>query len=410
MSIEDIFSLSRRFLEIKNKPYKRYFIQTTPLKQRLSILLGQRGVGKTTSLVQYLLEKVKNDQLSSKILYIPADHFLISNTSLYEIAEQFESLGGELIAFDEIHKYDNWSKELKSIVDTFPKLQVIASGSSALKVQKGTHDLSRRAIVYSIKGMSFREHLEIELNISLPCSSLEYIINNHEKLCTRIIGKVEAEGKKVLAEFRKYLRCGYYPYFLEIQDLNTFYLTLEQNLHATIESDLVAIYPALTGNSIKKINQLLQFIAASVPFTPNWQNLKKILEIGDERTLKTYFKYLEDAGLIRSISRYSEKIRRLELPEKVYLDNTNQYYALSSSSSNVGTVRETFFLAMLLSHDVSIPAFGDFILSKKYVFEVGGKNKTFQQIKNENDSYLACDDIEIGMKRKIPLWLFGFLY
>lgn len=413
MDLDEIFALSRRFLDIKNESYRRYFIRATPLDQRLSIILGQRGIGKTTSLIQYLLDKANNDKLSSQILYVQADHFLIRNTTLYEIAEQFELMGGKFIAFDEIHKYADWSRELKSIFDTFPKLTVLASGSSALEVYKGAYDLSRRAAIYFMQGMSFREYMEIYLNISIPTLSLEDVLSNHEKIVGSIISEIEKIDCKILSEFNKYLQYGYYPYFLEIKDISVFYMTLEQNLHTTLDSDLAAIHPELTGNSIKKIKQLLKFIADSVPFTPNWRTLKNTLEIGDERTLKLYLKYLEDAGLIRTVMRATDKIRKIELPEKIYLNNTNQYYALSPSFStrNIGTIREIFFLSMLKqAHNIAIPASGDFVIDKNYIFEIGDKNKTFTQVKNEKNAYLACDNIETGFKKKIPLWLFGLLY
>jgi predicted AAA+ superfamily ATPase len=411
MNLDEIFTLSKHFIELKYRNYQRYFVATTKLEHRLSLLLGQRGVGKTTSLIQYLLQHTKGDKLSDKILYVQADHFLLDNISIYEIAEQFNNIGGEFIAFDEIHKYLNWSQELKSIYDTFPKLKILASGSSALEIYKGSHDLSRRAIMYSMVGMSFREYLELHLNISFPAYTLQEILNDHEKIALAIVKKLESKQNKVLREFKRYLQCGYYPYFFDLQKLNLYFISLEQNLHTTIESDLVAIYPSLNGNSIKKIEQLLMFIASAVPFVPNWKNLKTILEIGDERTLKTYFRYLEDVGLVRSVTKESNKLRKLELPEKIYLNNTNQYYALSLQSQNIGTIRETFFASMLSqSHTITIPAIGDFLIDKKYTYEVGGKKKGFEQIKSEKNAYLACDDIEIGINKKIPLWLFGFLY
>lgn len=413
MGLEEIIVLSRKFLDIKNAPYRRYFINTVKLNQRFSVILGQRGVGKTTSLIQYLLDYVDGDKTSHKILYVQADHFLMLNMTLYEIAERFEMQGGEFIAFDEIHKYADWSRELKSIYDTFPNLKILASGSSALEVYKGTYDLSRRAAVYFMHGMSLREYMDLHNSISLPILALEEILANHEKLAGDIIDTIEKANCKVLPEFHKYLQYGYYPYFLEVKDVNVYYMTLEQNLHVTIDSDLSSIHPSLTGNSIKKIEQLLKFIADSVPFTPNWQNLKNTLEVGDVRTLKLYFKYLEDAGLIRGVMRATDKLRKIELPEKVYLNDANQYYALSPSLQNIGAVRETFFLSMLShAHMVAIPADGDFVIDKKYVFEIGGRNKTLAQIKNVTSAcaYLACDDIEEGVQKRIPLWMFGLIY
>ncbi|MFA6409204.1 MAG: AAA family ATPase [Gammaproteobacteria bacterium] len=409
--LDKLYTLSRHYLEITNKPYCRLTYARNVFKPRLSILPGQRGVGKTTLIVQYLLGQVQNDLLSKEILYIPSDHFSLAGLSLYEIAEQFVQLGGKIIAFDEIHKYSNWSQELKSIYDTFPKLKIIASGSSALEIHKGSHDLTRRAITYYIKGLSLREYLELTTSNSFPVFSLDEILENHEKIAQQILNSLAKLEQKILPLFYQYLQTGYYPYFLDLKETALFYTTLEQNFHVVIESDLATIYPSLTGHSIKKIKQLLSFIAQAVPFTPNWFKIKSIVDVSDDRTLKTYFKYLEDAGLIRMVNGYSKKMRQIEIPEKIYLENTNQLYAISTESSNIGTVRETFFLNTLSSnHEIRVPQKGDFIVNGKIVFEIGGKNKNYDQIKDEKSAYLACDDIEQGIGNKIPLWLFGFLY
>jgi len=196
-----------------------------------------------------------------------------------------------------------------------------------------------------------------------------------------------------------------------VNDKAIYYLLVEQNLHTTIESDLVAIYPSLTGNRVRKIKQLLSFIARSVPFTPNWSKLKSILEIGDLRTLKTYFKYLEDAEVVQTVPKATKKMQKLEAPEKIYLNNPNQMYALSYDQHNTGTVRETFFLNMLSTrHEVTLPMRGDFLVENLYLFEIGGRKKSFHQLEKNENAYLACDDIESGIGAKIPLWLFGFLY
>lgn len=412
MPLEELYVLSRHFLELYNKAYRRSFLETTKLQHRLSILVGSRGVGKTTVLIQYLLQQVDDDILDSRILYVPSDHFLLSNLSLYEIAQQFLELGGEIIAFDEIHKYPNWSGELKSIYDSFPKLKVFASGSSALEIYKGSHDLTRRAIIYKMEGMSFREYLAIHSEHQFQAYSLQEILENQEKISKTVLQNLNGSSTpKILPLFKKYLRTGYYPYFLELKSEEDYWITLEQNVQTTLESDLPKIYPSLTGNSIRKIKQLLSFIAFSVPFTLNLSQLKKIIEIGDERTIKTYCKYLEDAGLIRQVMGASTKMKKLELPEKIYLNNPNQMYAITSQSQDAGTLRELFFLSMVsVNHEVAIAKTGDFWLDQKFVFEIGGRKKDFSQIKNEKNAYLVCDEIEMGAGRKIPLWLLGFLY
>lgn len=408
---EELQKLSKHFLEINNRPYKRYFIQSTVLKHRCAILLGQRGIGKTTILVQYLLQKSHGDPQDPKIMYVPTDHILMANTSLYEIADKFQALGGQYIVFDEIHKYSTWSREIKSIYDTFPKLSILGSGSSALEIQKGSHDLSRRAIEYHMHGLSFREFIELKCDIEFQYVDLTELINNHDTIARDIMKKLDEKNKKVLPLFKDYLNHGFYPYFLEVDDEETYWITLEQNARATIESDLSAIYPQLTGNSVKKLKQLLLFIASAVPFTPTWSKIKRIIDVTDDRTVKNYFKYLEDASLIRIVQSYSKNMRKLESPEKIYLNNPNQIQAFSTGKGNRGNIRETFFLNMLVpNHKVSLPAYGDFIVDETYTFEIGGRKKNFNQIKNIDNALLACDNTEIGINQRIPLWLLGFLY
>ncbi|OGN59814.1 MAG: hypothetical protein A3F40_04145 [Chlamydiae bacterium RIFCSPHIGHO2_12_FULL_27_8] len=410
--IDDLSKLSRHFLKLKNNNYKRYLIENKDFKNnRLYIIIGQRGVGKTTTLIQLLLERANGNILNDEILYIQADHFKIGDKTLYEIAEAFSLLGGKYIAIDEIHKYSNWSKELKSIYDTFPDLSIFSSGSSALELSLGSNDLSRRAIKYTMLGMSIREFIEINYKIKLRSCTIEEIINDHEKISHNIIEELLKKDLKIIPLFLKYLKVGYYPYFQELNcDENLYKITLEQNVHTTIESDLASIFPKLTGNSLKKIKQLLIYISESVPFTPHWQKILKILEVGDDRTLKVYFKHLEEAKLIQKIQSASNKLNKIEKEEKIYLDNTNLLYAISTNA-NIDTIRETFFINMLLKDNkVHLFEDGDFLINSKYIFEIGGKNKNFKQLKKEKNSFVVSDNIEIGIKRKIPLWLFGFLY
>ena len=408
--IDDLFNLSRYFLKTFNREYKRYFLTKYSLENRFSIIIGQRGVGKTTVIIQYILSNY--DLLSTQALYLPVDHFVFGKRNLYETAEEFHNIGGELICFDEIHKYENWSRELKSIYDSFPKLKMIASGSSAMKIQKESYDLSRRAIVHNMTGLSFREYIDLKLKLATKTYTLESILTNHEKIAADIVKIIENKNEKVLGLFKDYIKIGYYPYFLEFSEPATYYIVLEQGIHTTIENDLIAIHTSLNGISIKKIKKLLAVIAESVPFIPDLKKLKNIVEIGDERTLKNYLKLLEDSGIILNLTKKSHSLNELEKPEKIYLNNPNQIYAISpKGKENPGNIRETFFMNMLSqSFSVKLPKFGDFIVDDKYIFEVGGRKKGFSQIKDIPDSFLAVDDIEIGIGNKIPLWLFGFLY
>ncbi len=410
--IDDIFKLSRNFLKTFNKPYRRYFLEKYPLASRFSIITGQRGVGKTTAMIQKILSANDDDIFTKKAVYVPVDHFIVGSRSLYEIAEEFYNFGGEMICFDEIHKYAGWSSELKSIYDSLQELVILASGSSAMEIQKGSHDLSRRAVVYPMAGLSLREYIDLAVGIKTKPLALKTILKNHEKLSYDIIAAIENKKKKILALFKDYLQFGYFPYFTEFDDISLYYITLEQCIRTTIESDLLSIYPTLNGSSIKKIKRLLAVIAESAPFTPDLKRLKRIVEIGDERTLKNYLKYLEDGGVIISLTKSGSGLGSLEKPDKIYLNNPNQIYAISSKSkANTGTIRETFFINMLsVMHKVSMPKKGDFYIDNKYTFEIGGRNKSFEQIKDINNSFLAIDDIETGIGNKIPLWLFGFLY
>lgn len=409
--LTEIKHLSSQLINSRHKAYQRYFIRSIQPKHRFMTILGERGIGKTTTLIQYLLQHSHGDIFSPEILYVQADHFLVQQTTLYEIAESFYQHGGKVIAFDEIHKYSSWSMELKSIYDTFPKLKIYASGSSAMEIYRGSHDLSRRVLLNKMYGLSLREYIELKHRINLESFSLEDLLKNHIKIASDICKQLEHHHLKILPQFKAYLQSGFYPYFLEEESESEFLQLVEQNVHAVIEVDLVAIHPSLTGNSVKKLKQLLSFIASSVPLTPNWQKIKSVIGVSDDRTLKNYIKYLQDSMMIFLLTQSSEKLKKLEVNEKLLLSNPNLLYALSGGNIDIGTVRETFFLSQLqVKHSVTAPAQGDFLIDNKYTFEIGGKKKNSTQIKSINHSFIAADEIEIGVNHKIPLWLFGFLY
>lgn len=405
--LEAFFQLSQNYVRNYRQEYVRYFLKKESLSYRFSIISGQRGIGKTTAIIQYM-QKHYPDIYTDKALYIQADHFLMGSHTLYEIADNFVKMGGELLCIDEIHKYPNWSKELKSINDTFKDIKLLISGSSALEIHKGSHDLSRRALVYKMKGMSFREFIEIKLDLELNSYGLEEILTKHQEIAQHIVDALAENREKILALFKVYLDVGYYPYYFEYNNKEQFYMALEQNMHTTIESDLLAVYPSLTGNSVKKLKSLLKVISASVPFTPDMKKLKNIISVGDERTLKNYLKYLEDAGLIKMLLKSSKGLGSIEKPEKIYLDNSN---LLFTSNADVGTIRETFFMNQVTKdYEVLAPKYGDFLVNGKFTFEIGGKNKSYKQIKEIENSFIASDEIERGFGNRIPLWLFGFLY
>lgn len=412
--LEELFIKSRDFININNQEYKRYFIKTKKLEHRLSIIIGSRGIGKTTTVAQYISENYKEHEA----LYVNLDD--IENTSKYtmtQIAEEFVLNGGKLLCFDEIHKYENWSAELKNIYDRFDKLKIIATGSSALLINKGSHDLSRRAIVYNMVGMSFREYLELHYGYTFDSISLEDILSNHIELSTHLKTVIEKNDQKIIPLFKEYLKHGYYPYFLSMPNELMFFQTLQQNINVSIESDLLNIYPKLNGNSIKKIKMLLSVIIKSVPFEPKMSDLKKAADIKDDRTLKDYLSKLDDAGLIKLLMQNSLSMKAFDKPEKIFLANPNFMY---TKEPNIGNLRETFFVNQLDNYyknklflnDEGIYASnqGDFYCEEKYTFEVGGKSKGFNQIKDVPNSYVASDDLEVGFGNKIALWVFGFLY
>lgn len=412
--LEELLIKSRDFININVKEYKRYFIKANNLEHRLSIITGSRGIGKTTTVAQYINDNYK----SNEALYINLDDIQISSKyTMTEIAEEFVLNGGKLLCFDEIHKYENWSAELKNIYDRFDKLKIVATGSSALQINKGSHDLSRRAIVYDMVGMSFREFLELHYGYNFDNFSLEEVLINHVDIATDIKNTIEKNKQKIIPLFKDYLKYGYYPYYLSMPNEILFFQTLQQNINVSIESDLLNIYPKLNGNSIKKIKMLLAVIIKSVPFEPKISELKRATDIKDDRTLKDYLCKLDDAGLIKLLMRNSLSMKAFDRPEKIYLANPNLRY---TKEPNIGNLRETFFVNQLDNYyknrqslnDKGIFASkqGDFYCEERYTFEIGGKNKSYNQIKDIPNSYIASDDIEIGFNQKIPLWLFGFLY
>ena len=407
-----IFELSRQMVRQTHRPFRRYLMERDPFVSRCTMITGQRGVGKTTCLVQHLVDCYPDYASSMRCLYLPADHFVVAQQPLYEIATDFCNGGGELLCLDEAHKNLNWSRDLKSIIDTLPSLRVVASGSSMLQLQKGSHDLSRRVLINRLEGLSFREYLAICHGHDYSPIGLSEIIGGHEVEAPRIVEDLRAKGLHVLAEFREYLAWGFYPFFLQFADKKSFHIALEQSIHAVIESDLPAIYPAMTGNSIARIKRLLSALAANVPFTPDLNKLRGLLGIGDDRTLKDYMQCLQDAGLIMAITKAGKALRTMEKPDRIYLGDPNIAHALAATSDpDLGALRETFFCRMVSSaHHVASGDKADFLVDGSLTVEVGGKNKGHEQIIGKENACLALDDLPVGSGNRIPLWLFGFLY
>jgi len=413
--LTNLFIKTQKFVELNALEYKRYFIQRHQFEHRLSVVTGARGIGKTTMLAQYIDENYKE----SEALYVSLDDIEnISEFTMTQIAEEFSLYNGKLLCFDEIHKYSNWSGELKNIYDNYPNLKVIATGSSALHIHQGSHDLSRRAIVYKMFGMSFREFLELHYGYAFDSFTLKDVLKNHTDISKNIIKTLAKNDQKIIPLFKQYLKFGYYPYYLSMPNEMLFFQTLKQNINVTIESDLLSIYPKLNGNSIKRIKQLFAVILKSVPLEVKMATLKKATDISDDRTLKEYLAKLDDAELLNLLMSSSLSMKALDKPQKIYLANTNLMY---TGEPDIGNVRETFFVNQLDNYyseknnflgdeGIYASSIGDFIVEDKYIFEIGGKNKSFRQIKDVENSFVVADDLELGFEAKIPLYLFGFLY
>jgi len=395
--LEKLFAKSSQILKLQNYSYKRYFYHTINFEDKLIGILGSRGVGKTTVIIQYLnsLEIPKN-----KKLYFSADSIITSSTSLYDIADEFSKAGGKVLAIDEIHKYKDFEKELKEIYD-FLDLKVIFSGSSALQLEHKKADLSRRAVLYRVKGLSFREFLELKLDTTFKSYTLEELLKNHTDIADDIVSKI-----KPFEYFKEYLQYGYFPYYFENNE--TYSIKLEETVNTVIESDLPIIFN-IEPQNIQKLKQLINLICSSKPYELNITNLSKKIGI-NRNTLYQYIHYLTMGNIFSSLKAKTKGDNIFSKPQKLYLNNPNLSFSYCQSN-DIGTLREQYFLNMLsANYEVSYPKVGDFEVAEKYTFEIGGKNKSFEQIKDIQNSYVVADDIEIGFKNKLPLWLFGFLY
>jgi predicted AAA+ superfamily ATPase len=380
-----------------------YFIRSVFHKidwtDRLIGLRGPRGIGKTTILLQYLKLHHENDETA---LYISLDNIWFSEQNLVEFVDDFVKRGGKKLFIDEIHKYPNWAQELKNIYDDFPEVSVVFTGSSLLEILNARADLSRRAVMYSMQGLSFREFLNLEHGFEFSPFNLNEIIENHGKIATEIVGKIQP-----IKYFSTYLKTGYYPFFRD--NPNTYDQRLEEIVNFILEIELPTLRQ-VDPSYIIKLKQLLMVISSSVPFKPNVTKLAERIGI-NRNTLITYFHYLEESGLTQQLFKDAKGITRLQKPDKIYLDNTNLLYTIAPQNVQIGHVRETFFANQLAyKHLVEYTDVGDFKIDQTLTFEIGGKHKTKEQVKDLQNAFIAADDIEIGFQEKIPLWLFGFMY
>lgn len=383
------------FMEVQLKnttsAFHRYMYEQVSWESRMFGLVGPRGVGKSTMVLQY----IKEQRDSRRMLYVSADHLYFASHTLVETVDEFSKEGGEQIFIDEIHKYANWSRELKQIYDSYPDMKIGFTGSSVLDIYKGFSDLSRRAPIFSMQGLSFREYLHLAHGIKSAAYRLDDILSL----------KFSLEGvSHPLPLFRDYLQRGYYPFGAE----SDFGIKLRQVINQTMEVDIPQ-YANMNASTGRKLKKLLAVIVQSVPFKPVMDTIATVIGVS-RNVLPDYFLYIEQAGMIGQLRDDTGGIRGVGKVEKVYLDNTSMAYLLGGAATDIGNVRETFFYNQTrVAYDVISSRISDFEINGK-TFEVGGKKKSKKQLSTAKEGYVVRDDIEYGSGNIIPLWAFGLLY
>lgn len=389
--MENLIRTFHYYLDNTDLGYVRYIHDQIEWESRLVAILGSRGVGKTTLILQHIKQYDDID----KVLYVTADDLYFSSHRIYDLALEFSRNGGRKLYIDEIHKYNNWSQEIKNIYDQMPRLQVVYTGSSILDLEKGGADLSRRKLEYYLGGLSFREYLNIKNGWNLPVYTFEDVLNN----------KVRFPEKGLpLKLFKEYLREGYYPFCNE----KGYFIRLNSIITQTLEND-IPDFAGMNISTARKLRTLLSIIADSVPFKPNFTNIAKALDVS-RNSISDFLVYLEKAGIIGQLRSDASGVKLLGKVEKVYLNNTNLAYALSRITPDIGNIRETFFFSIMkITKDVVMSSVSDFNIDG-YTFEVGGKNKKKKQIAGLDKAYVVKDDIEYGYANVLPLWTFGMTY
>jgi predicted AAA+ superfamily ATPase len=396
--VERIYRSYQRRLQSTPLAFNRFLFDKINWNDRLIGIKGARGVGKTTLMLQHIKQDFAHSEAA---LYVSLDSLWFATHSLDDLVEYHYAHGGTHLFVDEVHRYPLWQTMLKNLNDEYPELHVVYTGSSMLEIDTQQGDLSRRQMVYQLVGLSFREFLALECGMNLPACTLEELLQGHVQLAESITSKV-----KILPLFEKYLRTGYYPFYKDIHEGYEF--RLQEVIRQVIESDLPAVADVQYVTT-QKVKKMLMILAERVPHTPKMSELYKELETNREQGMKMLYA-LERGGLLALLTSQVKNYTSLSRPDKIYLENPNLMYALSTNV-DIGTVRETFFLNQLhVGHELLTPRQGDFYVDRKYLFEVGGRTKTFDQIKDLPDSFLAVDDTEVGHHNRIPLWMFGLLY
>jgi uncharacterized protein len=397
--MNDLREISDKKIKDTQSNFIRFLMDKVDWENRLVGISGARGAGKTTLILQHLKN---NFGFSEDAIYLELDHIYFAENSLYDFAKQFEKEGGKILYLDEVHKYKNWSHDLKLIYDNLPALKVIFTSSSALEIYKGSHDLSRRIILFQLPGLSLREFVLLKYDKELPLFSLTEIVSNAREISLHLTTEF-----KPIKFYKEYIQKGYYPIFMENE--NMYHEKLLNILNVVLENDLPIIYN-IDFHSVVNLKKLISIISRLVPYKPNIKILAEQIGVTRE-TLLRYLFYLEKAQIVKWIGKDSHGINYLNKPEKLYLQNTNLIYALAQSLTNQGNVRETFLLNQLIvGNTVTYPDKGDFLVNDKFLFEVGGKSKTQKQIEGVQNAFIIKDDIEYASGNVIPLWMFGMLY
>ena len=398
-TMDTLFKRYGRLLADTDLRFTRFLYDKINWDNRLIVIKGAKGVGKTTLMLQHIKRTFTNVE---KALYVSLDHIWFANHTLLELAEYHYTHGGTHLFLDEVHKYKNWQQEIKNIYDSYPSLHIVVTGSSMLKLEESlTADLSRRHRAYTMEGLSFREYLKLEQVADLPVLSLETILNNHFTEASQITSKV-----KVLQHFEKYIESGYYPFYREEGD--GFPDRLQQVIDTVVTVEIPAV-SHIEYDSVYKVKQLLAILAELKPYTLNISSLCTTLQASRNNVLKL-LDLMDKAALVRRLYATESGMNMLTKPEKILFYNTNLMYCLTPQVDS-GTIRETYLASQVgVNHKLYMPCKGDLVVDGKWLFEVGGKGKGFSQIKDIKDSFVVTDNMEIGHGNKIPLWLFGLLY
>ena len=396
--IQPLYDSYHRKIAKVDLRFKRYLYSQINWKARIISIKGARGTGKTTMLLQHILENYED---IDQTLYASLDNLWFATHSLMELVDWADRHGISRLYLDEVHRYELWSQSLKNIYDDYPDMSIVYTSSSLLVLDNATVDMSRRQTPYTLYGLSFREYLELEGIFKTEAISLDDVLMHHVKKAMNIVGRI-----KVAPLFEAYLAHGYYPFYRE--SLEDFPSRLRETVAVVIDSDLPAV-ENVTYETLQKTKKLLMIISEHVPFEPTMSELWRQLSTDNESGLKMLYA-LDKAQVLALLTAKTNNYKSLSKPDKIFLSNPNLMHVLCPKVDK-GNERETFFISQLrVLHDVRYPKQGDFLIDNKFLFEVGGKNKTFEQIADVPNSYLAVDDTEVGSGCRIPLWMFGFLY